>query len=66
MVFQGSLMGVSIKYQGYFMQVSWIRSFKGASRKFQESFKGVLGSFFSKEVQRMCQGNFRALEMKFP
>ena len=38
MVFQGSLVGVSMKYQGCFMQLSWIRSFKGVSRKFQESF----------------------------
>ena len=38
---QGSLMGVSMKYQGCFMQVSWIGSFKVVSRKFQESFKGV-------------------------
>ena len=26
---QGSLIGVSMKYEGYFMQVSWIGSFKG-------------------------------------
>ena len=38
-------MGVSIKYQGCFMQDSWIGSFKGVSRKFQESFKGILKEF---------------------
>ena len=36
---------MDMKYQGCFMQISWIRSFKGVSRKFQEPFKGVLGSF---------------------
>ena len=40
-----SLMGVLMKYQGRFMQVSWIGSFKVVSRKFQESFKGVLREF---------------------
>ena len=40
-MFQGRLMGVSMKYQGCFMQVSWIGSFKGVSRKFQKLFKGV-------------------------
>ena len=45
MVFQGSLMGVSMQYQGYFIQVSLIGSFKGVSRKFQESFKDVLKEF---------------------
>ena len=34
-------MGVSMKYQGCFMQVSWIGSFKGISKKFQESFEEV-------------------------
>ena len=43
-MFQGSLMGVSIKYQGSFMQVSWIGSFKVVSREFQE-FKGVLREY---------------------
>ena len=45
MVLQGSLMDVSMKYQGCFMQISWIGSFKGVSRKFQESFNGVLREF---------------------
>ena len=40
-----SLMGVSMKYQGCFMQVSWIGSFKVVSRKFQESFNDVLREF---------------------
>ena len=39
-MFQGSLMGVSMKCQGCFMHVSWIESFKGVLRKFYESFKG--------------------------
>ena len=38
-------MGVSMKFQGCFMQVSWIGSFKVVSRKFQESFKGVPKEF---------------------
>ena len=38
-------MGVSMKYRGCFMQVSWIGSFKGVSRKIQESFKGDLREF---------------------
>ena len=50
MVFQGSLMGVSMKYQGCFMEVSWIGSFKGVSRKFHESFKSVLREI--KEVSK--------------
>ena len=37
--------GCLMKYPGCFMQVSWIRSFKGVSRKFQESFKGVVREF---------------------
>ena len=41
----GSLMGVSIKYQGCFMQISWIGIFKVVSRKFQEFFKDVLREF---------------------
>ena len=45
MVFQGSLMGVSMKYQLCFMKVSWIGSFKGVSRKFRETFKSVLRGF---------------------
>ena len=62
MVFQGSLKGVSIKYQGCFIQVSWIGSFKVVSRNFQE-FKGVLREFQGcfKEVLRMIQGSFRAV-----
>ena len=44
-MFQGSLMGVSIKYQGCFIQVSRKGSFKGISRKFQESLKGVVREF---------------------
>ena len=44
-VFHGNLMGVSMKYQGCFMQVSWIGSFKVVSRKFQESFNDVLREF---------------------
>ena len=34
-------MGVSMKYQGCFMQVSWIGSFKVVSRKFQGWFEGA-------------------------
>ena len=40
-----SLIGVTMKYQGCFMQVLWLGSFKVVSRKFQESFKGVLREF---------------------
>ena len=36
-----SLMCVSMKYQGCFMQVSLIGSFKVVSRKFQGCFEGV-------------------------
>ena len=61
-MFQGSLMGVSMKYQGCFMQVSWLGSFKVVSKKFQE-FKGVLREFprCFKEVLRMIQGDFLAV-----
>ena len=45
MVFQGILKGVPKKSQGCFMQVSCIGSFKGVSRMFQESFKGVRRAF---------------------
>ena len=45
MVFQGSLMGVSMKYELCFMQVSGIASFKGVSKKFQKSFMGALREF---------------------
>ena len=64
---QGSLMGVSMNYQGSFMQVSWIGSFKVVSRKFQE-FKDVLREFQGcfKEVLRIIQVSFRAVYMKFP
>ena len=55
-MFQGSLMGVSMKYHGCFMQVSWIGSFKVVSRKFQKSFKGVLREF--------C-GSFKGVSKKF-
>ena len=57
MVFQGSLMGVSIKYQLCFMKVSWIGSFMGVSRKFPESFKSGLRDFQGglKEVLRMIR-----------
>ena len=67
-MFQGSLMGVSMKYRGCCIQVSWIGSFKVVSRKFQESFKGVLREFQGcfKEVLRMIQGSFRAVLIKFP
>ena len=58
-MFHGNLMGVTIKYQGCFMQVSWIGSFKVVSRK----CKGVLREFQGcfKEVLRMIQGSFRAV-----
>ena len=45
-----------MKYQGCFMQVSWIGSFKVVSRKFQESFKGVLREFW---------GSFKGVSKKF-
>ena len=60
-MFQRSLIGVSMKYQGCFMQVSWIGSFNGVSRKFQKSFKGVLREFLE-----IIQGSFRAVQMQFP
>ena len=37
--------GCSVKYQGRFIEVSRIGSFKGVSRKFQESFKDVWREF---------------------
>ena len=40
-MFQGSLMVVSMKYQGCFMQVSWIECFKKVSRVLQGCFDGV-------------------------
>ena len=71
MVFQGSLNDVSIKYQGCFIHVSRKGSFKGISRKFQESLKGVVREFlmnkrYFKEVLRMIYGCFRVIYMKFP
>ena len=55
--------GCFIKYQGCFMQVSYIGSFKVVSKKFQESFNGVLREFQGcfREVLRMIQGSFRAV-----
>ena len=45
-------MGVSMKYEGCVMQVSWIGSYKGVvSREFQESFMGVLREV-SKKLSR--------------
>ena len=41
-------MGVSMKYEGCFIQVSWIGGCKGVSRKFQESFKAVLSDVSKK------------------
>ena len=38
-------MDVSMKYQGCFMKVSWIGSFKKISGVFQEYFEGVLRGF---------------------
>ena len=55
-----SLMGVSMKYQGCFMQVSWIGRSKVVSRKFQESFKG---SF--EEVSRVFQWSSEDDSRKF-
>ena len=69
-MFQGSPMGVSMKYQGCFMQVSWIGSFKGVSGKFQESFKDVLREFQGcfkevlrcfEEVSRVFQESFKSV-----
>ena len=53
-MFQGSLMGVSIKYQGCFVQVSWIGGFKVVSRKFKGCFKGV-----SRVFQRSSEDDSR-------
>ena len=57
---------VSMKYQGCFIQVSWIGSSKGISRKLQNlqrCFVGVLREFQGcfKEVLRMIQESFRAI-----
>ena len=67
MAFQESVKGVSMKYQGCFMQVSWIGSFKGVSRKFQESFNGVLREFqgFFKGVSRVFQRSSEDDSRKF-
>ena len=61
-MFQGSLIGVSMKYQRCFMQVSWKESFKDGSRTFQECFKefeGVSRGFqrSSKDDSRMFYEN---------
>ena len=50
--------GCSVKYQGRFIKVSRIGSFKGVSRKFQESLNGVLREFqgFS---QKSSKDDFR-------
>ena len=39
MVIQVCLKGVSMKYQGCFIEVSRVEIFKGVSRKFRDSFK---------------------------
>ena len=56
-------MGVSMKYEGCVMQVSWIGSFKKVSTVLQGCFEGVLREFQGcfKEVLRMIQGSFRAI-----
>ena len=56
-------MGVSMMYQGCFMQVSWIGCFKKVSRVLQGSFEGDLREFqwCFKEVLRMIQGSFTAV-----
>ena len=56
-------MGVSMKYQGCFMQVSWIGSFKGVLRKFYESFNGVLRNF--EGVSRVFQKSSKDDSRKF-
>ena len=40
---QGRLKDVSMKYQGCFMKVAGIESFKVISKKFQECYKGCNG-----------------------
>ena len=47
-------MGVSMKYPGCFMQVSWIGSFKGVSRNFKECFEEV-----SRVFQRSSEDDSR-------
>ena len=67
-MFQGSLMGVPMKYQGCVMQVSWMGSFKKVSTVLQGCFEGVLREFQGcfKEVLRITQESFRSVLMKFP
>ena len=59
MVFQRSLKGASMKYEGCFMQVSWIGSYKKVSGVFQGCFDGILREF--QKTLRMIQGSFRAV-----
>ena len=56
-MFQGRLMGVSMKYQRCFMQDSWKGSFKDVSRKFQECFKEFEGA--SRFFQRSSKDDSR-------
>ena len=56
MVFNGNLKGVSMKYQGCFMHVSWFGSFKGVLRSFFRVFQWLF-----QEVLRMKQGCIRAV-----
>ena len=56
-MFQVSLMGVSMKYQGCFMQFSWIGSFKVVSRVLQGCFKGV-----SRVFQRSSEDDSRKFQ----
>ena len=44
-MFQGSLMGVSMKDQGCFMHVSWFGSFKGVLRSVLGCFNGISKKF---------------------
>ena len=51
-----------MKYEGCFRQVSWIRSYKGISRKFQDSLKGDVRKFQGHyKVLRMIQGSLRVV-----
>jgi len=59
-VFQGSLMGVSMKYQGCFMQVSWIGSFKVVSKKVSRVLQGCF-----KRVSRVFQKSSEDDSRKF-
>ena len=56
MLFQWSLKDVSLKYQGCFIKVSWIGSFKSVWREFWECFMGV---------SKMFQGCFKNVSIKF-